>query len=474
MTVVSFEVTKRMVSLTAVTGALMSSVALASSPDSSAWIDYSPRNSQGVVVTRILDRQPVSVSQVNALQSSIANHNGRVYTANIEPGAKGDINGIGLHTVLRQGQRTDDGGWSWTSQLIDDRTVFNPWHTAPAVGVDQQGYVHVAYNMHNTPWQYVRSVNPEDISEFTFLGQAVSDDELHALKYRNRTNFPDLGTAAIPGNQITYPAFTRDQSGALHVAYRFAARPDQRFSRRSMSAGIASYDVESRTWSPVGGNLKLNQRDWQAKEGSRNDSVPFAASTGWTASSPQLAFDADNTLHVGMSWREGLAGVQYTRPCVFLSDDKVNFYTPEADEQALPVTVEDCSNKGLKAWDQFYNMASLVVAPSGVIYYLAHSLSNGVAVFSRTPGEDFWRRERGLNGVSDIFVDREGSLWAVASGLRLYKRDKDASKWRTVYHNKKGNDCFPRVSTDLNKQFVYVHTQACDKKSVSVYSVQLH
>jgi len=474
MSIVSLGVRKKLVSITAVTGALISTAAVASNANSTAWIDYSVRDSQGVVVTRILDRQPVSVSQVNALQSSIANHNGRVYTANIEPGAEGDVNGIGLHTVLRQGQRSDNGKWSWTAHLIEDRTVYNPWHTAPAVGVDQHGYVHVAYNMHNTPWQYVRSVNPENISEFEFLGQAVSTDELHALKYRNRASFPDLGTAAIPGNQITYPDFTRDQSGALHVAYRYAARPDRSFSQRTMSAGIASYDVESRTWSPVGGNLQLNEGDWQARRGSRNDSVPFGASTGWTAASPQLAFDANNRMYAGMSWREGLAGVQYTRPCVFFSDDKVNFHAPQGGEQALPVTVENCSNKGLQAWDQFYNMASLVVDQSGVIHYLAHSLSEGVVMFSRGPDENSWRRERGLNGVSDLFVDREGSLWAVASGLRLFKRDKNESKWRTVFHNAQGNDCFPRVSTDINKQFVYVHTQACDKKSVSVYSVQLH
>ena len=461
------------VSISAVVG-LVCTAAYASDVNSTAWIDYSTRNSSGVTVTRILDKQAVSEAQVNALQSSIANHNGRVYTANIEPGVDGDVNGINLWTVLRQGEVSESGEWVWSSKLLEDHTVYNPWHTAPAVGVDEHGYVHVAYNMHNTPWQYARSVTPENILGFEFLGQAISTDELRRLKYQNRASFPDLGSAAIPGNQITYPSFTKDNSGSLHVAYRFAARPDQSFDRRTMSAGIASYNVDTREWSSVGGQLWLEDDDWARAEGASTVSTPFGASLGWTASSPQLAFDSNNRMYAGMTWRQGIAGVQYSRPCVFQSDDRLNFHTPNNVYQALPVTADDCSMSGMQAMDQYYNMASMVVDHEGVIYYLAHSLSEGVVMFRHDPDEDFWRRERGLNGISDLFVDGEGSLWAVASGLRVLKRNKNEGVWQTIYDNEGGGDCFPRVSMDANKQFAFVHTQSCDNKSVSIYSVQLH
>ena len=41
--------------------------------------------------------------------------------------------------------------------------------------------------MHNMPWQYVVSRQPYNIREFEFRGQAVSDDELATVKFRNKT-----------------------------------------------------------------------------------------------------------------------------------------------------------------------------------------------------------------------------------------------------------------------------------------------
>lgn len=440
----------------------------------SAQIDYSTSNVQGVQVMQILEELQVSGSQLSALQTPIAIHDGNVYIANIEPGHNGDTDGIDLWTVLRKGSRVNEEHWEWSSSLVEERTVYDAWHTPPSVGVDSQGYVHVAYNMHNTPWQYARSINPGDINNLEFLGQWISREELHALKYENKTSFPGLGTAAIPGNQITYPRFVKDQTGKLYIGYRFASRPARQFSERTMSAGIASYDVETRSWHAIGAELALENWDWKYAEGSSNIAEPFGASIGWTASTPQLAFGRDNDIHVGMTWRQGLAGVQYSHPCVFRSYNATDFTTPSEIHQSLPITAQDCQNNGIGASDQFYNTGSMAVDGNGVIHYLAHSLSDGVVLFSRNPDEGYWKRERGLNGIRDLFVDRDGALWAVASGLRVLRRDKEHAVWRTVYHKDTNNDCFPRVSLDENKQFAYVHTQSCDQKTVSIYSIQLY
>ena len=114
-----------------------------------------------------------------------------------------------LHTILRQGTQDESGEWQWQTTLIEDRTIYDSWHNAPSVAVDRNGFVHVVYNMHNFPWQYKRSENPHDIDSMLFRGQAVTMAEIERTKFENKTTFPTLGTAEIPGNQITYPAFFR-------------------------------------------------------------------------------------------------------------------------------------------------------------------------------------------------------------------------------------------------------------------------
>ena len=50
----------------------------------------------------------------------------------------------------------------------------NKYHTQASIGIDKLGHIHVAYNMHNTPWQYSISEYSENIESFIFFGQEVS------------------------------------------------------------------------------------------------------------------------------------------------------------------------------------------------------------------------------------------------------------------------------------------------------------
>lgn len=133
-----------------------------------------------------------------------------------------------------------NGKWVWTKRVIDTQTVHDRWHTAPAIGIDDKGFIHIAYNMHNLPWQYQISTKSESIDSFNFKGQRVSVTELQRMKFKNKTDFPTLGLAAIPGNQITYPAFFNDNNGELFVSYRFAAKPARKFANRTMGSGVAN------------------------------------------------------------------------------------------------------------------------------------------------------------------------------------------------------------------------------------------
>jgi hypothetical protein len=50
------------------------------------------------------------------------------------------------------------------------------WHLAPSVGIDRDGYVHVAGDLHYNPWQYWVSERPGDVSAFTFRGNLPETD----------------------------------------------------------------------------------------------------------------------------------------------------------------------------------------------------------------------------------------------------------------------------------------------------------
>ena len=109
-------------------------------------------------------------------------------------------------------KKASDGHIS--KNVVFEETDSDPWHNGASVGIDCNGYIHVAGNMHYSPfnhpqtgnsfyryaWQYVVSNKPEDISSFTFVG----NDE-------SRT---------IPGTWITYPSFARDLNGVLFIAFR--------------------------------------------------------------------------------------------------------------------------------------------------------------------------------------------------------------------------------------------------------------
>ena len=82
--------------------------------------------------------------------------------------------GINLRTVVRQGKRGADDNWTWIVKTIENRTLDSPWHTVPSIAVDHQNFVHVAYNMHNMPWQYSVSRQPGSLDAFDFRGEAFS------------------------------------------------------------------------------------------------------------------------------------------------------------------------------------------------------------------------------------------------------------------------------------------------------------
>jgi len=106
----------------------------------------------------------------------------------------------------------------------------DPTHTAPSVGVDQDGYIHVLGGMHHSPWDYCISAAPNDISNFNCLSQ---DSE----------HLP-------PHTRITYPRFFKHKNGRLFLSYRAQISTD--WHHGTTLGALALYDESSKTWSSVG------------------------------------------------------------------------------------------------------------------------------------------------------------------------------------------------------------------------------
>ena len=424
-------------------------------------------------VEKILDSLQVSKSQINSQMTPVATADGYVYTANIEHGPNGDQDGVNLHTVVRKGRQSNSGTWTWESVLIEDRTVYDEWHTAPSVEVDKDGRVHVAYNMHNIPWQYKRTAIPHDIQSFEFHGQAVSQKQINRWKFNNATSFPSFGYADIPGTQVTYPRFEKDHSGELYVSYRFAARPKRQWPERTFGTGIAKYSREEKTWTAIGAPLAVTPADYEFHPDAPKSSIPFAAKIGWTAYHTSLVFDNKQGMGVLMLWRNGTAGARTAKPCFAWSEDKLTFKSLSGVPLSLPLQPEDCNNLGFDDADSFYNIADAEIDSQGNIYITLSPEGGPRVLLIYTASTQQWSKQEPPSRATEIFLDHDDNLWAVAAGPRIYKRTSMTSAWQEMYKEQDGYQCYPRATVSSDGTTAFIHTQKCNWKDVTIYGVRL-
>ena len=379
-------------------------------------------------------------SNRNMFSTALAYHEGSVYTVNVESGSGSD----GLVTVVRKGTPDVSGNWIWAeSHIIDDDTFKNDYHTQASIAIDKLGYVHVAYNMHNMPWQYSVSVRPGDISEFDFLGDPISAAQRNAIRV-NRTPFPSLGTAAIPGNQITYPAFFYDRNGELYITYRFATRPKRSFVNRGFAGGVARYDTETRSWEALGGDIVVTSDDADIPGGGDSARIrAFAYSDRWSVYQIWLSFDELNNMHVSWFWREGGAGPSTSHPSyAFSSDDGYSFTNSKGVEYNLPISVQR-SELFIREGDRrtFGHRSSIAVNRDSTPYiYSEEKGENRMLrrlVYRAAPGE--WSVPQDLPGsATEVLIDEEGRFWAFATGPKIFVRDLPEGEWENIHRQEHG------------------------------------
>ncbi len=418
----------------------------------------------------------VSPSNVNSFATPVAYYQGNIYVVSVEPPI-GNGNGVNLRTVIRKGSERQ-GRWHWETATIDGATLDDTYHTQASVAIDKAGYVHVVYNMHNMPWQYVVSKYPGDIAAFDFKGDMISLTEKSTVKHLNKTPFPSIGAAAIPGNQITYPAFFYDRQEDLYLTYRFATRPKKAFGNRGFAFALARYDTATKRWVSLGGQIKVTSGEATLPKGLAETEVKaLLFSEGWQPQLLRLFFDRNNRMHLSWSWREFYGNSPFVRPSYAYSRDNESlFYRADGGKHNLPVSLQD---SGLLFPDRKESILSspltyVTADPSGTPYIVTNEKGKTSEVrYYQWAANEWSAGEPAPSGAQILEIDDTGRQWAFATGLKLFTRDDAALTWAKVYEDtSQPRFGFLKALHLHNQNRFLVFAQSVDGKSAKIYDIQ--
>ena len=420
---------------------------------------------------------PVSPSNVNAFATPTAYYQGNIYVVSVEPPA-GISNGVNLRTVVRKGYQ-HEGKWMWETTVIDDHTLDDLYHTQASIAIDKEGYVHVAYNMHNMPWQYAISKRPGDIASFDFKGDTITLAEKAIVKHLNKTRPHPLGRQRFPGiKSPTRHSSTIDEESSISP---IVSPHDQRktFGSRGFAFALARYDVLNRRWIVLGGPIKVTSGEADLPAGMPDAEVKaFVFSEGWQPQLLRLFFDKGNHMHVSWTWREFFGGSPFVRPSYAYSqdlDDK-EFCRADGLKYVLPIHLQDSGLLFPNHLDSQLNspLAYLTAEPDGTPYVvtLEKGKPSEVRYFERHANR--WSDPEPMPESAQLMeIDDSGRQWAFASGLKIFTRSGPSQRWLKVYEDK-GNTrfgYFKALNIHKQNQFL-VYSQSVDGEYAKVYQVR--
>ena len=239
----------------------------------------------------------------------------------------------------------NDGKW----QL--HRTGFqgnvNDAHNVISIMADGDGYVHMVWNQHNNGLHYCRSVSPGSL---TFTQQ--------------------MPMTGIHEDEVSYPEFYKLENGNLIFLYRDGGSGNGNLV-------INSYDIKSKKWSQVNGNLIDG-------EGKR--------SAYW-----QACTDSLGTFHISWVWRE--------TPDVATNHDMC--YARSKD--------------GGRTWEKSTGEKYILPITAATAEYACHipqksELINQTSMFADSKGRPFivsYWADSGTNVPQYHLIYKEGKSWQV-------------------------------------------------------------
>ena len=403
---------------------------------------------------------PIEVSpqgDMSAFSTPMAYFNGCLVLAHVvSPDAQTRPNY--LRTTVRVGCPDASGSWLWKSSTLDRATLFDPYHTQPSVAVDRVGFIHVVYNMHHFPWQYSVSRSPMNVDSFEFAGEEFTFDAREMARVQNKTHFPSIGAARIPGSQITYPSFFKNRNGDLFVSYRYALKPARPWGERAYAYGLAGYDVSRRIWIQHGAEIELTVGDaLEANKKSGIKTSPFVFDSHYIPYVMKFGFDKDNGLHAIWTWWDAGSGRtgEYT-----ISPS----YRYVADVSAPMSLVDFSSSEKIPGWSDetvFNTAKDMVVKENGDVLAILEPRGAVRKIVRREFSSGRWSAaESAPNSASKILVTSSGEEWVFAAGPTLFVR-KEGGGWSRPLKLSEGW-CQPYpIYVDRENAF-YIHAKKCD------------
>lgn len=181
------------------------------------------------------------------------------------------------------------GADTWETRRTDFRADVADAHNFVSIAIDGDGFLHVAWDHHNNPLNYARSVAPLSLE----LG-------------------PKMPMTGEREQRVTYPQFHRLPDGDLLFLYR-----DGESGNGSLV--LKRYDTAARKWSVVQSNLIDG-------EGERS---PY-----W-----DLTVDRAGTLHLGWVWRDSPdVATNHDLAYARSADGGVTWTQSDGTPLALPIT----------------------------------------------------------------------------------------------------------------------------------------
>ena len=243
------------------------------------------QSTMGITTTVLMDFPHIDTTQ-NAWawsgsewRSPVIRYNEKVYTTwvtdnlAIAVAQYTDPNNIIIDTISPAGSVADDA------------------HNHSSIGIDKNGYIHVAGNMHSIAWNYWVSDNPEDISSFTFHGGPMNANLIGSFG-------------------VSYPNFRQDQNNELYLVYRASASVQYTYNggKGFVGAFLARYDINPGeslgVWTHLGGDPYAND-GYSAEPIVWSLNGRYSNATGTpiyqTYRNGGPYFDINNNMHYGMT-----------------------------------------------------------------------------------------------------------------------------------------------------------------------------
>lgn len=298
-----------------------------------------------------------------------------------------------------------------STSVILQKTVPDEHHTQPSVAVDKNGYIHVAYNMHQTDWQYKVSNQPEDISSFTFIGGQKDN------------------ARGIPGELITYPHFVRDNNGVIYVTFRHRVG---QWEAGGQGIGIAKYNVGTQRWTMLGGTdypKGVKTFYWTP-----NVRVYEGPGKVYQALRAGVFFDAKNRMHV--CWDDFVAPGKGTSAIMYAYSDDGGQTFKRANGQTiatLPITPSTADVVNRTSVGKYYTLEHMGALANGrpIVFFFEGQGANQ-PYFSTWDGTAWTTRKTFPSDFPATAVtDRNGIISAIAPGDKIIRSLDNGDTWKS-------------------------------------------